>query len=426
MAASPNFAATPLSSNPRALGLDQVEDLLKLQKAAQKISSILDLEQLVDKVVNEIARSFGCLDSDIYLHHEERGELALVCAHGCTGCELHGPGHSLKIGKGMVGYVASTGQMRYAPDVRQDPYYIGCEESTLSEVAIPLHVEGQLVGVFTASHNELNAFDPCQLRLLQALCSDVAVAVHNARRFQKVQRQREQMTHEAREARLIQQALLPKGSPSIPGFAVSGLSIPVGAVGGDWYDFIPMDKGRWGLVLADVSGKGTAAALLMSATRGILRSLAEAACSPGEVLTKLNRLLVEDFPAGRFVTMVYAVLDPATRTLTFANAGHPHPMLVMGGSARFLDVERGTPLGLAPCDFSEVEVELPIGSRLVLYSDGITEAENQADEEYGRVGLQEHFLRTDGASTESLLDDVRLFANGSDLHDDASVILVKG
>jgi sigma-B regulation protein RsbU (phosphoserine phosphatase) len=426
MAASPNFAATPLSSNPRALGLDQVEDLLKLQKAAQKISSILDLEQLVDKVVNEIARSFGCLDSDIYLHHEERGELALVCAHGCTGCELHGPGHSLKIGKGMVGYVASTGQMRYAPDVRQDPYYIGCEESTLSEVAIPLHVEGQLVGVFTASHNELNAFDPCQLRLLQALCSDVAVAVHNARRFQKVQRQREQMTHEAREARLIQQALLPKGSPSIPGFAVSGLSIPVGAVGGDWYDFIPMDKGRWGLVLADVSGKGTAAALLMSATRGILRSLAEAACSPGEVLTKLNRLLVEDFPAGRFVTMVYAVLDPATRTLTFANAGHPHPMLVMGGSARFLDVERGTPLGLAPCDFSEVEVELPIGSRLVLYSDGITEAENQADEEYGRVGLQEHFLRTDGASTESLLDDVRLFANGSDLRDDASVILVKG
>jgi phosphoserine phosphatase RsbU/P len=426
MAASPNFTALSLPSNPRPLDLDQVEDLLKLQKAAQKITSILDLDQLVDKVVNEIARSFGCLDSDIYLHHEERGELALVCAHGCTGCELHGPGHSLKIGKGMVGYVASTGQMHYAPDVRQDPYYIGCEESTLSEVAIPLHVEGQLVGVFTASHTELNAFDPCQLRLLQALCSDVAVAVHNARRFRQEQRQREEMTREAREARVIQQALLPKASPAIPGFTVSGLSIPVGAVGGDWYDFIPMEKGRWGLVLADVSGKGTAAALLMSATRGMLRSLAEAACSPGEVLTKLNRLLVEDFPAGRFVTMVYAVLDPAKRTVTFANAGHLPPLLMTGSSARFLDVERGTPLGLAPCDFSEVEVELPVGSRLVLYSDGITEAENQADEEYGSARLQEHFLRTNDASTESLLDDVRSFANGSGLRDDASVILVKG
>jgi sigma-B regulation protein RsbU (phosphoserine phosphatase) len=424
MVANSNLTV-PFPSNPRPLDLDQVEDLLKLQRAAQKINSILDLDQLVDKVVNEIARSFGCLDSDIYLHNEERGELALVCAHGCSGCEIHGPGHSLKIGKGMVGYVASTGQMRYAPDVRLDDYYIGCEESTLSEVAIPLHVEGQLVGVFTASHTELDAFTPCQLRLLQALCSDVAVAVHNARRFQQEQRQRERMTSEAREARVIQQALFPKSAPSIPGFTVSGLSIPVGAVGGDWYDFIPMDKGRWGLVLADVSGKGTAAALLMSATRGILRSLADAACTPGEVLTKLNRLLVEDFPAGRFVTMVYAVLDPAKRTLTLANAGHLRPLLISGSSAQFLDVERGIPLGLAAGDFSEVEVQLPLGSRLVFYSDGITEAENPADEEYGWARLQEHFLRSD-ASAESLLDDVRSFADGSGLRDDASVILVKG
>jgi sigma-B regulation protein RsbU (phosphoserine phosphatase) len=424
MAAIPNFTA-PLPSDPRLLNLDQVEDLLKVQKAAQKISSILDLDQLVDMVVNDVARSFGCVDSDIYLHNQERGELSLVCAHGCDGCELCGPGHSLKIGKGMVGYVASTGQMHYAPDVRQDPYYIGCEESTLSEVAIPLHVEGQLVGVFTASHNDLDAFTPCQLRLLQALCSDVAVAVHNARRFQKEYRQREQMTSEAREARIIQQALLPKSSPSIPGFTVSGLSIPVGAVGGDWYDFIPMDKGRWGLVLADVSGKGTAAALLMSATRGILRSLVEAACTPGEVLSKLNRLLVEDFPAGRFVTMVYGVLDPAKRTLTFANAGHLRPLLVTGTSAQFLDVERGIPLGLGLGDFSEVEVKLPAGSRLVFYSDGITEAENPTDEEYGLERLQEHFSRT-GASAESLLEDVRSFADGAGLRDDASVILVKG
>jgi sigma-B regulation protein RsbU (phosphoserine phosphatase) len=365
------------------------------------------------------------VDSDIYLHDEERGELSLVCAHGCAGCDLCGPGHSLKIGKGMVGYVASTGQMHYAPDVRQDPYYIGCEESTLSEVAIPLHVEGQLVGVFTASHTDLDAFTACQLRLLQALCSDVAVAIHNARRFQQERKQREQMTREAREARVIQQALLPKTSPCIPGFTVSGLSIPVGAVGGDWYDFIPMEKGRWGLVLADVSGKGTAAALLMSATRGMLRSLVEAACTPSEVLGKLNRLLIEDFPAGRFVTMVYGVLDPAKRTLTFANAGHPRPLLLTGESAQFLDVERGIPLGLGPGDFSEVEVNLPMGSRLVFYSDGITEALNQTDEEYGLVRLQEHFSRTD-ASAESLLEDVRSFADGSCLRDDASVILVKG
>jgi len=248
------IAATTTAYASRPLLIDQVEDLLKLQKAAQQISSILDLDQLVDTVVNDVARSFGCIDADIYLHHEERGELVLASACGCDGCDAHGPGHSLKIGKeGMVGHVAATGKMRYAPDVRVDPYYIGCEEATLSEVAIPLHVEGQLVGVFTTSHHQLDAFPPEQIRLLQALCNDVAVAVHNARRFRSEQHRRQEMSREAQEARAIQQALLPKASPYIPGFAVSAFSISAGAVGGDWYDFIPMDEGRWALVLADVA-----------------------------------------------------------------------------------------------------------------------------------------------------------------------------
>jgi len=424
MATAPRIT-TPPPFDSRPVQIEEVEDLLKLQKAAQKINSILDLDLLVDKVVNEIARSFGCLDSDIYLHNADRGELELVCAHGCKGCEIHGDRHSLKIGKGMVGYVASTGQMRYAPDVRKDPYYIGCEETTLSEVAIPLLVDGGLVGVFTASHTALDAFSSCQLRMLQALCSHLAGAVQNARRFQKERQQRELMSREAVEARAIQQALLPKISPLTPGFDVSGQSISASAVGGDWYDFIPLSEGRWGLVLADVSGKGTAAALLMSATRGILRSLAETAGSPGQVLSRLNRLLIDDFPAGRFVTMVYAVLDPARRTLTFANAGHLQPLLISAGKARFLDVDRGMPLGLGNSDFSEIEVSLPKSSRIVFYSDGITEAENGTPEEYGLTRLQQHVVLPE-ACAQSLLEDVRSFANGAGLRDDATVIFVKG
>jgi sigma-B regulation protein RsbU (phosphoserine phosphatase) len=423
MATIPRVETSSLSG-VRQLPFEQVEDLLKLQKAAQKINSILDLDELIDKVVNDVARSFGCVEADIYLHDEERGELVLACAHGCAGCAVCGTGNSLKIGKqGMVGYVAGTGQMRYAPDVRKDPYYIGCEESTLSEVAIPLHVEGKLIGVFTASHPELDAFPAEQLRLLQALCSYVAVAVHNARRFQQERSERELMSREANEARKIQEALLPRSSPYIPGFAVTGLSTPAGAVGGDWYDFIPFDDGRWGLVLADVSGKGTAAALLMSATRGILRSLATACC-PSEVLTRLNELLVNDFPSGRFVTMVYAILDPATRMLKFSSAGHLRPLLIENSHAQFLDTERGLPLGIGPGGYSEAQVQLTPGSRLLFYSDGITEATNLEDDEYGAERLEKHFRRTD-ASAESILEDVRTFANGAGLHDDATVILVK-
>jgi len=422
MASSPGLTAPPDYSSFRPLPAAQVEELLKVQKAAQKISSILDLDELIDKVVNDVARSFGCVEAGIYLHDEKRGELVMA---GVCGCTLYAKGHGLKVGKdGMVGHVAASGQMHYAPDVSKDPYYIPCEASTRSEVAIPLHVAGRLVGVFTASHPELDAFPPEQLRLLQALCSHVAVAVNNARRFQHEQHKRQALSRETHEARAIQQALLPKSSPYIPGFAVSGITIPAGALGGDWYDFIPLDHGRWGLVLADVSGKGTAAALLMSATRGMLRSLAETKCSPAEVLSKLNRLMTEDFPAGRFVTMVYAILDPGARTLTFANAGHLRPLLVEGAEARFLDTVRGMPLGIGPGEYSEVEVRLREGSRVVFYSDGITEAVNPAEEEYGDKRL-ESFVLANEATPEHILEDVRTFADGAGFRDDATVVFVR-
>ena len=420
MATSPRSEIVELPSPP-PLRATQVDDLQRLQKAARKIASILDLDQLIDKIVNDVAHSFGCLEANIYLHDEERAEMVLEGVHGCS---LHSKGSRLKIGKeGMVGYVASTGQMRYAPDVRKDEYYIGCEACTLSEVAIPLSVGDRLVGVFTASHPELDGFPREQLRILQALCDHVAVAIDNARRFQSERSAREAMSREAQEARVIQQALLPKSSPYIPGFTISGLSIPASSVGGDWYDFIPFSDGRWGLVLADVSGKGTAAALLMSATRGMLRSLVEAHCSPAEVLTKLNCLMTDDFPAGKFVTMVYAVLDPASRTVTFANAGHLHPLLIDRTGPSFLDVERGLPLGLSCGDYSESQIQLHEGSRLVFYSDGITEAVNENDEEYGLQRLATH-ATAPGASALTIADDVRTFANGTGVRDDASVVFV--
>jgi phosphoserine phosphatase RsbU/P len=405
----------------RVLPSDFVDDLQRVQKAAQRISSILDLDQLIDSVVNEVTHSFGCVEASVFLHDEERGEMVMT---GVCGCTLHCKGQRLKIGcEGLVGYVAANGQMRYAPDVRKDPYYIGCEESTRSEVAIPLRVGERLVGVFTASHHEEDAFPRQQLRILQALCDHVAVAIQNARRFQSERAERAVMDREAQEARVIQQALLPKSSPYIPGFVVSGLSVPARAVGGDWYDFIPFPDGRWGLVLADVSGKGTAAALLMSATRGVLRSLAEACCTPGEVLTRLNQLLVDDFPAGKFVTMVYAVLDPANRTVVFANAGHLRPLFIDAQGEHFLDTERGLPLGLGCGDYSETQLTLSEGSKLVFYSDGITEAENSKEEEYGLVRLAEHAVKP-GSSAVSIVDDVRSFTNGSNLRDDASVVFV--
>ena len=198
----------------------------------------------------------------------------------------------------------------------------------------------------------------------------------------------------------------------------------MGEVGGDWYDYIPLEDGSWALVLADVSGKGMPAALLMSATRGMLRSLADTCRSPAAVLNRLNRLMVEDFPSGKFVTLIYAVLDPAKRSLRFASAGHLPPLLIDRTGARFLQTESGMPLGLTFGEYSDTEIQLVEGARLLLYSDGITEATGPDSEEYGPERLRNHMSRAD-ASTETILDEVRSHANGAGLQDDATVILVK-
>src|SRR5215471_14813225 len=421
MATSPRFDLDIQYAPDRQTQIDQIQDLLKLQRAAQEITSILDLDQLVDRIVNDVSVAFGCNEATLYLHDGETSDLVLAGVRGCT---LHGKGHRLKIEEGMVGHVAVTHKVHYAPDVRLDPYYIPCEDHTLSELAIPLLVGPRLVGVFAASHHELDAFPEEQRLMLQALCSHIAVAVQNASAFLRERQLKEQMDRDAQEARVIQQSLLPKASPYIPGFAVTGLSIPAGPVGGDFYDFVPLKDGRWALVLADVSGKGMGAALLMSATRGMVRSLAEAACSPSEVLGRLNNLLVEDFPSGKFVTMVYGILDPAKRSLTFSSAGHLPPVLVANGEASFLHTQSGLPLGLGVGVFSETRADLPPNSRLVFYSDGISEAANASDEEYGRERLRQFILNSD-TMIDGILADVRSFVNGEGLRDDATVIMVK-
>jgi sigma-B regulation protein RsbU (phosphoserine phosphatase) len=402
----------------------RIAELIRLQKSAQRITSTLNLDEIVERLVHEVSDSLDAVEINLYLRDSEQNELVLA---GVCGCTMFCRGHRLEIGKqGMAGHVAATRKMHYAPDVRLDPYYIACEPTTRSEVAIPLEVDGELVGVFSASHHDLDAFCETQLRLLQGLCSHVAVAVQNARVFHLEQKQREKMTREAEEARTIQQALLPRTSPLIPGFVVSGLSLPAGAIGGDWYDFIPLPEGRWGLVLADVSGKGTAAALLMSATRGMLRSLATIGSGPGEVLTRLNNMLLEDFPDGRFVTMVYAELDPQKRTLRLANAGHLAPLLIdlaEPSGYRWIQSEQGLPLGIATSKFSETEIKLNPNSRVAFYSDGITEAELDSGEEYGPERLLAHVQSPD-FSPEGLLKDVKKFVNGAGLRDDATVILV--
>ena len=373
---------TPISAFPACIeNSDEfVQALMNVQRTAQLITSTLDLDHVLDRVVNDLASTLGSVEVNVWLREPGTEELVLAGAHGCS---VNRKGARMKFGtRGMAGYVASTGVMRYAPDVRIDPYYIPCEPETRSAVYLPLISCGEVIGVFAVDHREVNGFTEDQLSILQALTGHITVAIENARLFNDQRLLHERMHDEAQEARTIQQALIPKSSPLIHGFSFESAWEPAGAVAGDWFDWIELSSGRLGIVLADVSGKGMPAALLMSATRATLRTLARLDLSPGETLKQLNRMLLSDMPANKFVTMVYGVLDPESREITFASAGHLRPLLI-NGSCEFLPIDTGLPLGLAASSYPEYIVHLKPGTQVLLYSDGITEAMNHLEEEYG-------------------------------------------
>jgi phosphoserine phosphatase RsbU/P len=406
--------------------LDQllrIEELYLLQRVAQKINSILDLETLLDEVVGDVANTFGYTRLAVLLKDDSVDELELYIAAGWTG-ELCLKGTRFKIGKdGMGGYAAATGETHYAPDVQKNPYYIIGEEDTRSEVDIPLKVRDELIGIFNIQHTQIDAFPAERIRLLEALAGHVATAIANARMFQRERLEKERMAKEMEEARTIQFGLFPVDCPRLEKFDITGICVPCREVGGDWYDYIPLDDGRLGVVLADVSGKGLGAALLMSSARSVLRLYATRGLPPSEVLGEVNRVLLNDFPSARFVTLVYAVIDPSAQKVTFANAGHLQPILVDSNGAQLLETDSGMPLGIMDNAYSEREIDLPAGSRLFLYTDGVTEAINSLDDEYGPERLRDH-LAGPSSSITSLLTDVSKFTAGHPSSDDVTVVML--
>ncbi|HEX8926860.1 MAG TPA: GAF domain-containing SpoIIE family protein phosphatase [Terriglobales bacterium] len=409
---------SPFPPSPAIFQQRRVDALMSLQKVAQEIGSILELDELLDTIVHRIAVDFGCIESSILLIEGEQFHLAAV--HGCTqSCK----GERWSVSEGLSGQVVITGRPHYAPDVSQELHYRACEPNTRSEIVIPLKVRNRVIGVFNASHHDIDAFPKAQFEMLVALAGHIAVAIDNAQRIRGERREMHLVQKEQDEARRIQQNLLPRSAPKIPGFVLDAQCVPAGAVGGDWYDYIPLPDGRVAIVLADVSGKGMPAALLMSSTRGIVRSIAPLG-GPSHVLTRVNQMLLEDSSTERYVTMIYAVLDPAQRTLTFASAGHPWPLLCVKGEVQPLYTDSGTPLGLLPADFTEHTITLGNNFRLLFYTDGVSETMNCDELDFGSSGMLD-FLRRNDCSVAKLIKAMDEFRGCCMVKDDATAILLR-
>ena len=211
---------------------------------------------------------------------------------------------------------------------------------------------------------------------------------------------RQSMEQELRLARSIQQAFLPKEVPTQEGWQISPLYQPAREVGGDFYDFHSLSEGHLGLVVGDATGKGVPAALVMSTTLGMLRLAAQSYSSPGQMLQRVNEALFANIPSNTFVTCFYAILDPTSGSLRYANAGHDVPYLHRNGAAEEMRA-RGMPLGLMPeMEYEEREIVLDAGEAALFYSDGLVEAHHPNGEMFGFPRLQT--LVAEHAENESL------------------------
>jgi serine phosphatase RsbU (regulator of sigma subunit)/anti-sigma regulatory factor (Ser/Thr protein kinase) len=329
----------------------------------------------------------------------------------------------------LVAYFSgATGAVDIGSLQLDSPALVGLREAGV-KLVVPLVSQGELIGLLNLgprrSEQEYSTDDR---RLLNDLAGHAAPAVRVAQLVREQQaevRQRERIEQELRVAQLIQQRFLPRQVPQLPGWRLATLYRPAREVGGDFYDFIELPDGLLGIVVGDVTDKGVPAALVMATTHSVLRAEAPRLVAPSAVLTRTNELLIEEMPAHMFATCLYAVLDPASGRLDYANAGHNLPYVSAGGEVTELRAT-GMPLGLLPgMQYEEKTTVLGPGETMLLHSDGLAEAHGPEREMFGfpRVAALVGEVSGGEALIERLLEQLASFT-GADWEQEDDITLV--
>src|SRR5580765_5293857 len=395
-------------------GLSTVDKLRMLLDITKTISRSLDLDEVLNLVMDTL---------DSLIPYDAAGICLVKCSAPLAECEgvpdetcvfhteavrgydiddlqeLH-----LKMGEGLIGHVAVTGKPYMSHDVHQDRRYINARGRTQSEMVAPIISNEEVIGVFDLESDELDAYAGDDLEVLMLLSSQVAIIIEKVMLHEQLI-EKKRLEGQLEVARQVQLELLPASDPVLEGFDISAYNFPTEEVSGDYYDWVRIYDDQIGIVIADVSGKGMPAALLMAFLRASLRAATHIGYAPAISMSKVNYLLWESIERNQFVTAFYGIFDATNRTLAYSNAGH-NPALVMeaDGTARF--EERGrVPLGMfRDTRYYEYYLTIESGQLLVLYTDGLTEAMNSTEEEYGRDRLVESVRKCRDLSAREIID----------------------
>jgi sigma-B regulation protein RsbU (phosphoserine phosphatase) len=422
-----------------ATDLSTIDKLRMLLDITNTISRSLDLDEVLNLVMDTLDSLIPYDAAGIYLVKcssplaEWDGAVDETCVFHTQAVrgyeiddlqELH-----LKMGEGLIGHVAVTGKPYMSHDVGQDRRYINARPRTQSELVAPIISNEEVIGVFDLESDSLDAYTNDDLEVLMLLASQVAIIIEKVMLHEQlIEKQRLQTQLEV--ARQVQLQLLPPRDPQIDGFDISAYNFPTEEVSGDYYDWVRIYDDQLGIVIADVSGKGVPAALLMAFLRASLRAATHIGYAPHISMSKVNYLLWESIERNQFVTAFHGILDATNRTLAYSNAGHSPALLMKAdGSARF-EERGGVPLGMfRDSRYYEYFETIEPGEVFVLYTDGVTEAMNPAGEEYGRERLIAAVRECRNQSARDMIDfmhrELIVWSEGQGVHDDVTFFVVK-
>ena len=347
----------------------------------------------------------------------------------------------IAVGQGLIGEVAQTGKPVLIQDGLKDPRLVQYEEPSLqtrTAIFIPLKFKEEVLGVMAVVNKQAGEtapfFNANDLFLLDSLADHAAISLYNTTLY-TLEAEQKRMDNDLRVASEIQRLLLPDHAPTIRNFELAGNNIPAQHVGGDYYDFLPLDETRTGIVIADVSGKAIPGALVMTICRSAIKGQTRLSLSPAEVLQHVSELVIPDLREDMFVTMLYGILDSNERTFTFVRAGHD-PVLWYHAKTGAVEVvtPRGAAVGLDRSrpltgKLEELRLNLNPGDILTLYTDGITESLDAEDREFGRGQLMETVKANAQSSAaqicQAILERLSQFTGDSPPHDDRTLIIIK-
>jgi serine phosphatase RsbU (regulator of sigma subunit) len=420
------------------LSLGQRDVLAIISRVSVTLLSPLSLDETLHHVLDSV---FEALPADRgYLMllevppNDPKAEPQLVCKAMKSRSQITEADSEIKLSRSITEQVIRQGTSVLTSDALHDPRFQERKSIMLggirSVMAVPLAVAGRISGmIYVDSPFGTSRFTQQDLQLLTLIAGVAAIRIENVRLLED-QQEKQRLEKELAVASEIQLRLLPETPPNIPDYELIGVSFPCYEVGGDYYDFFQKRDGRYLIALGDVSGKGTGAALLMSSLHAAVHAQATTRLSGCEVVSEINQYIYDNTPPNKYVTFFYSELDARTHQLTYINAGHNSPLLVRtSGEVTRLDVG-GFPVGITPdCEYREGWAQMEPGDVLVIYSDGVTESQNEQGDEFDEARLIEVVQRNRERSAASIRDRVdealTKFVGQATAVDDLTLVILK-